>query len=145
MTRDDSTGQQPSNSIDVSGASGLKQATYVLKFLCEGENETQIADRFNGDLQLVRMWKCFLTHNRWMEKDIESKRTGILEEHWRATAKGTIFLNRYITLKQRLGPVHWYCDTVNHLLEQFSTHNKFSQLAYKNWLWHKEGADHSKP
>ena len=59
----------------------------MLKSLAAGESEYQIADRFNGDKQLVRMWKCFLIHNRWIEK----KSAG----GWQITSRGVEAMNKH--------------------------------------------------
>ena len=58
---------------------GLRQAVFILKCFCEGKEEAEIIRFFDGDRQVVEMWRCFLIHNQWMEKP---------DGKWIATRKG---------------------------------------------------------
>ena len=70
--------------IDPLRLSGLKQAAYVLDCLQNGLDENEIASKFEGDRQLVKMWISFLRHNHWMERP---------DGKWTATAKGREWTN----------------------------------------------------
>jgi hypothetical protein len=48
---------------------GLDAAAYILESLARGETIPEIASRFNGDVELVKMWTSFLKHNHWMHVD----------------------------------------------------------------------------
>lgn len=48
---------------------GLDAAAYILESLASGETIPEIASRFNGDVELVKMWVSFLKHNHWMQVD----------------------------------------------------------------------------
>lgn len=48
---------------------GLDAAAYILESLAGGETIPEIASKFSGDTELVKMWASFLKHNHWMQKD----------------------------------------------------------------------------
>lgn len=48
---------------------GLDAAAYILESLVRGETIPEIASKFNGDIELVKMWASFLKHNHWMQVD----------------------------------------------------------------------------
>jgi hypothetical protein len=48
---------------------GLDAAVYILESLARGETIKEIASRFDGDDELVKMWVSFLKHNHWMHVD----------------------------------------------------------------------------
>ena len=48
---------------------GLRQALFILDCLCDGDTEDQIAAKFSGDDQLVKMWFSFMKHNHWLSYD----------------------------------------------------------------------------
>jgi hypothetical protein len=48
---------------------GLDAAAYILESLARGETISEIAFKFNGDAELVKMWGSFLKHNHWMHVD----------------------------------------------------------------------------
>ena len=75
------------NHIIPSNLRGLQLAAYLLKCLTGGESESQIAERFGGDRQLIKMWKCFLIHNHW----IEEKNEGV----WQVTSNGAEALKKH--------------------------------------------------
>src|SRR5688572_2311693 len=66
--------------IDPVRLSGLKQASYVMRCITEGQTEEKIAIALGGDVQLVAMWLSFLKHNHWMTEG---------NGGWSVTAKGT--------------------------------------------------------
>lgn len=47
---------------------GLKQALFVLRNLEQGKDVKEVAETFDGDVQLVEIWTNFLIHNHWIEK-----------------------------------------------------------------------------
>lgn len=65
--------------MDPGRLSGLKQASYVMQRLTEGQSSEEIAASLGGDKQLVAMWLSFLRHNHWMTAD---------DKGWAVTAKG---------------------------------------------------------
>lgn len=71
--------------IDPVQLAGLKQAVYVMGCLARGHSDEEITRTFEGDEQLVEMWKSFLKHNQWMTESIEG---------WSITTKGTMWSNR---------------------------------------------------
>jgi hypothetical protein len=48
---------------------GLDAAAYILESMTRGETIPEITSRFNGDVELVKMWVSFLKHNHWMQVD----------------------------------------------------------------------------
>ena len=48
---------------------GLKQTLYFLSSLEQGNDIKEIAEMFDGDIQLVEMWTNFLIRNRWIQKN----------------------------------------------------------------------------
>jgi len=48
---------------------GLDAAAFILESLTDGKTVHEIALKFNGDTELVRMWMSCLKHNHWMEVD----------------------------------------------------------------------------
>jgi hypothetical protein len=65
--------------MDPGRLSGLKQASFVMQCLTEGQSSEEIAASLGGDMQLVAMWISFLRHNHWMIAD---------DKGWAVTAKG---------------------------------------------------------
>lgn len=62
-----------SGNINPVNLKGLRQALFVLQSLENGMNADRIAEEFQGDIQLVEIWTCFLLHNGWIEKTNEGK------------------------------------------------------------------------
>jgi hypothetical protein len=48
---------------------GLRQAIYILDQLEEKGDTEEIAKDFEGDEQLIKIWRSFLLHNHWIEHD----------------------------------------------------------------------------
>lgn len=68
-----------SSSVNPLKLQGFAQASFILMCFDKGMHQKDIVKLFDGDRQLVELWKFFLTHNGWME------RTG---KGWKATIKG---------------------------------------------------------
>ena len=58
----------------------------MLKCFEEGKDESDIIQLFQGDEQLVEIWKNFIIHNHWM-----NERDG----KWEATPKGLEWTRKY--------------------------------------------------
>jgi hypothetical protein len=71
--------------IDPVQLEGLRQAAYVMGCLARGHSDEEITRKFEGDEQLVDIWKSFLKHNQWMTESIEG---------WSITPKGTMWSKR---------------------------------------------------
>jgi hypothetical protein len=52
----------------------------------DGLSGSEIIDLFQGDKQLVEIWKAFLIHNRWMEHP---------DGKWIITDKGKEWIMKY--------------------------------------------------
>ena len=65
---------------------GLKQAIFVLKCMEDGMKESENVELFQGDKQLVDIWKNFLIHNEWINQ---------ADSKWEVTDKGKEAMGKY--------------------------------------------------
>lgn len=77
---------RPSDEKDPLTLPGIRQALFVLDCLEQGHDEQEIANKFDGDTQLVKMWMSFLRHNKWIEQP---------DGRWISTKKGREWVSRY--------------------------------------------------
>ena len=52
---------------------GIRQAVFVLSCMQNGMSESEIAELFEGDRQLVKLWRSFIIHNKWVNQSPNGK------------------------------------------------------------------------
>jgi hypothetical protein len=90
---DNATNLEELKNVDPSKYSGLQLPTFVLQCLASGMSQEQIALKFPGDGELVRLWVSFLRGNHRLTKGKDGR--------WSITSKGHTWIEKYGRRGQR--------------------------------------------